>query len=76
MQEAVISGVLVKSKVPGRRGGTAYTVTNRDRTQSITFTDYTTPHDGDTKMFRNVTMKLVIDETQSSPIDPVKGMAG
>ena len=61
MTKKTISGTLIKSRTPGPRGGTTYTITDRGRTQSVTWTDYESFHVGELEAYQNATMEIHLD---------------
>lgn len=69
MIKKTISGTLIKSRTPGPRGGTTHTITDRDRTQSVTWTDYASFHVGELEAYQNVTMEIQLDMSAAKPIN-------
>ena len=61
MIKKTLSGTLIKSRTPGPRGGTTHTIIDRDRTQSVTWTDYESFHVGELEAYQNVTMEITLD---------------
>ena len=61
MPTQTITGTLVRSRTVGPRGGVTHTLTDANRTQTITWNNFEEFHLGSTEVFQNATISIEVN---------------
>lgn len=59
--KTTLTGTMIVNRTPRPKGGRTYTLTSRDRKQSVTWTNYEEFHTGSTETYQNVTITIEVD---------------